>query len=308
MNRTAIALISRVPSHRVERLPSRTLNVHLFHFHFSFFLLFQIPFSSISSLVGRLTRSIHPSGISISFFVSAGLALHTFPDDHTHALTRYKPRHDDPYEFYGRCACSSTSSTPARKGLRGVHKQIPRELRECRRNTRGAGQPSFPATFTNHDLCPFSPRSSALSSSAWAHRRAKGWAHCSNYECGLISSSIARLGGLIKPPTVRQFLHEDQLFTEEQGRSLTQFEVRMLGAYPTSVLTFNFIAFCRSRFRRHCSRTSSISRVFDILTSGSYWAKSLQRSQVSTMYSKCVNLSVSCRAGNRSTDSRASSC
>lgn len=52
-----------------------------------------------------------------------------------------------------------------------------------------------------------------------------------------MSSYIACLAGLIKPPTVRQFLHEDQLFTEQQGRSLTQFEVRLLSASYTGVLT-----------------------------------------------------------------------
>ena len=48
---------------------------------------------------------------------------------------------------------------------------------------------------------------------------------------------IAWLAGLVKPPTVRQFLHEDRLFTEEQDRSLTQFEVRMPRAYSACVLT-----------------------------------------------------------------------
>ena len=42
---------------------------------------------------------------------------------------------------------------------------------------------------------------------------------------------IAWLTGVVKPPTVRQFLHEDRLFTEEQ------FEVRTPRAYSVCVLT-----------------------------------------------------------------------
>ena len=48
---------------------------------------------------------------------------------------------------------------------------------------------------------------------------------------------IAWLAGLVKPPTVRRFLHKDWLFTEEQKRSLTQFEVRMPRACSVCVLT-----------------------------------------------------------------------
>jgi hypothetical protein len=44
----------------------------------------------------------------------------------------------------------------------------------------------------------------------------------------LTQATLALLAGLIKPPTVRQFIHENLLYTEEHGRSLTQFEVRML--------------------------------------------------------------------------------
>ena len=52
---------------------------------------------------------------------------------------------------------------------------------------------------------------------------------------------VALLGGLIKPPTVRQFIHEDRLFTEEQERSITQFEVRTPSAHAINVLTGLFL-------------------------------------------------------------------
>ena len=50
-------------------------------------------------------------------------------------------------------------------------------------------------------------------------------------------SYIAWLAGLVKLPTVRQSLHEERLFTEEQDRSLTQFEVRTPRVYSVCVLT-----------------------------------------------------------------------
>lgn len=33
------------------------------------------------------------------------------------------------------------------------------------------------------------------------------------------------LGGLIKPPVVRQFLHNDQLYKEEEDRGISSFEL-----------------------------------------------------------------------------------
>jgi hypothetical protein len=60
----------------------------------------------------------------------------------------------------------------------------------------------------------------------------------SPYDRDLIPTRVALLAGLIRPPTIRQFIHEDQLYTEEEERSLTQFEVRMLSTYVvSSVLT-----------------------------------------------------------------------
>ena len=53
-------------------------------------------------------------------------------------------------------------------------------------------------------------------------------------------SYIAWFAGLVKPSTIRQFLHEDRLFTEEHEQSLTQFEVRMPRAYSVCVLTVAF--------------------------------------------------------------------
>jgi hypothetical protein len=71
--------------------------------------------------------------------------------------------------------------------------------------------------------------------------------------------TVALLAGLIKPPTVRQFIHEDQLYTEEDGRSLTQFEVRMPMPIPCSYgiecADPLAAAVCGPRLRRHCPRT-----------------------------------------------------
>jgi hypothetical protein len=55
---------------------------------------------------------------------------------------------------------------------------------------------------------------------------------------------LAGLEGLVKPPTVRQ----DQLYTEEDGESITEFEVRIplfgVRTVPASVTTFTVRVVC----------------------------------------------------------------
>jgi hypothetical protein len=72
--------------------------------------------------------------------------------------------------------------------------------------------------------------------------------------------TVALLAGVVKPPTVRQFIPQDQLYTEEDSRSPTQFQVCMPMPIPRlyvcrRVLTRLAAAVGGPRLRRHCSPT-----------------------------------------------------
>jgi hypothetical protein len=94
-----------------------------------------------------------------------------------------------------------------------------------------------------------------------AERKREHTIQIRDHECDLRLTYSALFAGLVNRPTVRQFIHEDRLFTEQHGRSLTQFEVRMSHGCTVSMLRYLFAAVCRSSFRGHRSRTFTIFRL-----------------------------------------------